>query len=102
MNLPVTEPKRRVQSIDILRGIIMVIMALDHTRDLLHIDAMKHNPLDLTTTTPILFFTRWGNTFLCTNICISFRRFSVSGRVKKIEKRADCIFNKARFMAGYS
>lgn len=53
-------PKQnRISSIDILRGIIMVIMALDHTRDFFHKDAMVADPLNLTTTTPILFFTRW-------------------------------------------
>lgn len=50
---------KRIQSIDILRGIVMIIMALDHTRDFFHNDALIHDPLDLTTTTPILFFTRW-------------------------------------------
>lgn len=34
-------------------------MALDHTRDYIHIDANLHDPLDLATTSPILFFTRW-------------------------------------------
>ena len=42
----------------------MIIMALDHTRDLLHIGSMTGNPTDLATTTPILFFTRWI-THLC-------------------------------------
>ena len=37
----------------------MVIMALDHTRDFFHFDAFLHNPLDLSTTTPVLYFTRW-------------------------------------------
>jgi uncharacterized membrane protein len=37
----------------------MVIMALDHVRDFFHQDAMLHDPLDLATTTPWLFFTRW-------------------------------------------
>lgn len=53
-------PKQnRISSIDLLRGIIMVIMALDHTRDFFHKDAMTGDPLNLTTTTPVLFFTRW-------------------------------------------
>ncbi len=51
--------KPRVQSIDILRGSIMVIMALDHVRDYFHIYAVTDNPTNLATTTPILFFTRW-------------------------------------------
>src|ERR1043166_6254568 len=59
MNETLTVTKKRIQSIDILRGIVMIIMALDHTRDFTHIHAMDQNPLDLSTTTPILFFTRW-------------------------------------------
>ncbi|TRW24805.1 DUF1624 domain-containing protein [Flavobacterium zepuense] len=50
---------KRIQSIDILRGIIMALMALDHTRDFFHIDAMTQDPTNMETTTPILFFTRW-------------------------------------------
>jgi uncharacterized membrane protein len=50
---------KRIQAIDVLRGIIMVIMALDHTRDYFHIDAMTQDPTDMGTTTPLLFFTRW-------------------------------------------
>jgi uncharacterized membrane protein len=49
----------RVESIDVLRGLIMVIMALDHTRDFFHAEAMTDDPLNLVTTTPALFFTRW-------------------------------------------
>ena len=49
----------RVASIDILRGIIMIIMALDHTRDFFHASALTADPLTPGTTTPALFFTRW-------------------------------------------
>ncbi|RAV98376.1 DUF1624 domain-containing protein [Pseudochryseolinea flava] len=51
--------KSRIASIDILRGIVMVIMALDHTRDFFHIYGITDQPTNLETTTPILFFTRW-------------------------------------------
>src|SRR3954469_22121439 len=57
--MSVSQFKTRVHSIDILRGIVMVIMALDHVRDYFHITAMTDDPLNLATTTPQLFFTRW-------------------------------------------
>src|SRR5579871_5684302 len=54
---------KRIYSIDICRGLAMIIMALDHTRDLLYVNS-AHNPTDLATTTAALFFTRWI-THLC-------------------------------------
>src|SRR5688500_5137617 len=37
----------------------MIIMALDHVRDYFHISANTDDPLNLETTTPALFFTRF-------------------------------------------
>jgi uncharacterized membrane protein len=51
--------KPRIASIDIMRGIVMVIMALDHARDYYHADAFVYDPLNLERTTPFLFFTRF-------------------------------------------
>ncbi len=50
--------KKRITSVDLLRGAVMIIMALDHTRDFFH-NAATSDPLDLNTTTTALFFTRW-------------------------------------------
>ena len=52
-------PRRRLDSIDLLRGIVMVIMMLDHTRDFVHSGAFQFDPTDLKQTTIPLFFTRW-------------------------------------------
>jgi uncharacterized membrane protein len=54
---------KRIASIDIARGLVMVIMALDHTRDLLDTWSRTHSPTDLAVTTPLLFFTRWVTHF---------------------------------------
>jgi uncharacterized membrane protein len=53
------KPAPRLQSIDALRGTVMIIMAIDHIRDFFHAAAMSSSPTDLDRTTPILFFTRW-------------------------------------------
>ncbi|MEP6591573.1 MAG: heparan-alpha-glucosaminide N-acetyltransferase domain-containing protein [Gemmatimonadota bacterium] len=56
-------PRRmRIESVDLLRGAIMVLMALDHTRDFFGIPGQ--NPVDLTTASAGLFLTRWV-TFIC-------------------------------------
>ena len=51
------QESKRIQSIDILRGIIMMVMALDHVRDYFH--AYKGDPTDLARASTVLFFTRW-------------------------------------------
>ncbi|MEH6535601.1 MAG: heparan-alpha-glucosaminide N-acetyltransferase domain-containing protein [Psychroserpens sp.] len=49
----------RIESIDILRGLVMVIMALDHVRDYTNFGYFYTDPTNMDTTTPVLFFTRW-------------------------------------------
>lgn len=51
--------KRRIYSVDLLRGIVMMIMLLDHTRDYVHSAGMLFDPTDLSQTNVPLFFTRW-------------------------------------------
>src|SRR2546423_14940246 len=56
---PGTIQRRRIDSVDLLRGIVMVIMMLDHTRDYIHSGVLLFDPLDLSKTTVWLFLTRW-------------------------------------------
>jgi uncharacterized membrane protein len=49
----------RVNSIDLLRGGVMVIMLLDHMREFVHRDELNFQATDLNKTNVLLFFTRW-------------------------------------------
>ena len=51
----------RIESVDVVRGVIMIIMALDHTRDFFGIPGQ--NPTNMATTTAALFLTRWVTHF---------------------------------------
>lgn len=52
-------PRRRLDAIDILRGIVMVIMMIDHTRDFVNAQGFLFDPTDVTQTTVPLFLARW-------------------------------------------
>lgn len=54
----------RLAEFDMLRGIVIILMALDHARDYFHAGGFRTNPLDPETTTPLLYLTRWI-THLC-------------------------------------
>lgn len=51
--------KERIYSIDMLRGVVMMIMLIDHVRDFVHSGAMQYDPTDLSQTNVWVFFTRW-------------------------------------------
>ena len=55
-------PARRLDSIDMLRGLVMVIMALDHVRDMVTVP--PPGLMDFAAVGAPLFFTRWI-THLC-------------------------------------
>lgn len=54
---PLVGRRARVESVDVLRGIIMILMALDHVRD--YFGSAAANPTDLATASAALFSTRW-------------------------------------------
>jgi uncharacterized membrane protein len=79
---PISVGRVRIESIDVLRGAIMILMALDHTRDFFGVPGA--NPVDLSTTTVPLFFMRWITHFCAptfflltgTGACLARRRMS--------------------------
>ncbi|MGC4021086.1 MAG: heparan-alpha-glucosaminide N-acetyltransferase domain-containing protein [Cyclobacteriaceae bacterium] len=89
--------KNRIQSIDVLRGLVMVIMALDHVRDYFYkVDLTKAadaamDPTNMQTTFPMLFFTRWITHF-CAPIFIFLAGTSIYLMSKKMTKNELSIF----------
>ena len=61
--LPVNAPTRRLESIDLLRGVLMILMALDHTKDYFS-SVVGIDSTDAAHSWPALFVTRW-----VTHIC---------------------------------
>jgi len=84
----------RLTAVDALRGLVMVLMALDHTRDFFQ--DQRINPLDLATTTVPLFFTRWV-THLCAPVFVFLAGASayLAGALGKWPDRV----TQARFLA---
>ncbi|HYZ84460.1 MAG TPA: heparan-alpha-glucosaminide N-acetyltransferase domain-containing protein, partial [Bryobacteraceae bacterium] len=62
-----TRPRTRVSVVDVLRGLVMVIMALDHTREFF--TDYAGNPLDPQQTSFALYMTRWV-THLCAPVFV--------------------------------
>lgn len=86
-----TPPSYRIQSIDLLRGLVMIIMALDHTRDFVHADAWIEDPLSLQTTTPALYFTRWITHF-CAPVFVFLSGMSAYLQSKRKSKKELSLF----------
>jgi uncharacterized membrane protein len=81
---------KRIPSIDIARGLVMVIMALDHTRDFLHAWSQTNSPLNLDVTTPAIFFTRW-----ITHLCApAFVFLAGASAALSLDSAADAVHGK--------
>lgn len=77
---------RRINSVDLLRGLIMVIMALDHVREYWSQTAFR--PEDLGQTNGPLFFTRWI-TYFCAPLFVFLAGISVSMHEQKSNDKAE-------------
>jgi uncharacterized membrane protein len=89
--LAVTIKSKRVLSIDLLRGTVMIIMALDHVRDYFHQSAFLFSPTDLSRTSVPVFFTRWITHF-CAPIFVFLAGISAYLYGSKISKAALSVY----------
>jgi uncharacterized membrane protein len=89
----VTVKRARLESVDFLRGVIMIIMALDHTRDFF---GQPGSPTNLATASAALFFTRW-----ITNICAPvFFLLTGTGAYFSLRKRTKSELSRFLFTRG--
>ncbi|KQR67257.1 DUF1624 domain-containing protein [Pedobacter sp. Leaf176] len=90
---------KRILAIDILRGLVMIIMALDHTRDFFHKDAMTGDPLNPETTSAFLFFTRWITHFCApTFVFLSGLSAYLSAQNKSAQKSSVFLFKRGLWL----
>lgn len=78
--------RKRIESLDILRGIIMVLMVLDHVRDIWY----KNNidPTNIAQTTYMLFATRWI-THICAPLFFILAGAAVGISIKRGKARSE-------------
>jgi uncharacterized membrane protein len=81
----------RIASIDMLRGFVIALMALDHTRD--YFGPAPFNAEDLAATTPAWFWTRWI-THLCATVFVL-----LAGSSAFLRGRASGVGDLSRYLA---
>jgi uncharacterized membrane protein len=84
-------PQTRIASVDLLRGLVMVVMALDHTRD--YLTYLRFSPEDLAHSYPALFFTRW-----ITHFCAPMFFFLAGTGAFLLRSRSGSTGRVARFL----
>jgi uncharacterized membrane protein len=92
--IPSSSNRARLESVDVVRGMIMIIMALDHTRDFFGIPGQ--NPTNLATATAALFLTRWI-TFFCAPV---FFMLTGTGAYLSLRRRSPGELSRFLFTRG--
>lgn len=88
-----SQRRQRIHSIDFMRGIVMILMVLDHVRYFFYYGSFLNDPLDLETTTPALFITRWI-THICAPVFVLLAGVSIYLNRQKTAK----VGRMARFL----
>lgn len=60
---PAQALRSRIAVIDVMRGLVMMVMMFDHMRETIFLHMQVSDPIDVTTTDPALFFTRFAAHF---------------------------------------
>ena len=89
---------RRIDSIDFVRGLAMVVMALDHTRDF--ICNIPFEPEDISKTWMFYFLVRWVTHFLRASVFSPSGGGGVPLRAEAFAGGADEVPGDARHLAG--
>jgi uncharacterized membrane protein len=86
--------RTRLDAIDVVRGVIMIVMALDHTRDFFGVPG--ESPTNLATTSVPLFLTRWI-TYFCAPV---FFLLTGTGAYLSLARRSTSDLSRFLFTRG--
>ncbi|MCP1547120.1 MULTISPECIES: DUF1624 domain-containing protein [Methylorubrum] len=81
-------PRRRIGAIDALRGLVMLLMLVDHVREFFYLHAQVSDPVNLAATPPGLFLTRAAS-HLCAPVFLLLTGLSASLYGQKHGSRAE-------------
>ena len=70
-----TAARSRIQSIDALRGLVMLLMLVDHAREFFFLHAQVSDPMDVNEVTPALYLSRLA-AHLCAPVFVALTGLS--------------------------
>ncbi|TKT85281.1 hypothetical protein [Dyadobacter frigoris] len=92
--------KNRIESIDLLKGLVMVLMALDHTRDYFYQTRALYDITNPEHASIPLYVSRWITHF-CAPTFSFLEGFLLSCRAKEKQRLTLCLFDQTRPLADF-